>query len=82
MHVLDGSDDRELTTRGDVKSPTWSPDGSRFAYVASGSGDGVSVWVQDAEPGAPADEFADGRLGGSTGVGLPLRSVSPAAPRR
>lgn len=56
-----------LTRRGDVESPTWSPDGKQIAYLAPGTSGGKSLWIQDAridaepteivlegEPGAPA----------------------------
>jgi dipeptidyl aminopeptidase/acylaminoacyl peptidase len=46
----------KLTTRGDATSPTWSPDGSQFAFLAPvrEADSRLAIWIQKAEVGATA----------------------------
>jgi Tol biopolymer transport system component len=56
---LDTGDEDQLTTDGDAQSPTWSPDGSQFAFLApskDGSGQ-LSVWIQDTDVDAKPREI-------------------------
>ena len=57
VHVLteDGRDTR-LTFSGQAQWPTWSPDGSRFAFLVEDAAGGTTLWVQDAEPNAEAEQ--------------------------
>ena len=55
-----------LTTDARAQSPTWSPDGKRFAYLAPArqGSSRLSIWVQEATPGARAVEIpVDGTPG-------------------
>ena len=53
----DGED--QLTTDGIAQSPTWSPDGRRFAFLAPASedDDSLAIWVQDARVDATPTEI-------------------------
>jgi len=56
-----GGEPRRLTTaNGLERSPAWSPDGSKIAYLASsGRTDPVRIWVQPVAGGAPVNVLGD-----------------------
>jgi len=64
--LRDDGPPEKLTDRGDVQAATWSPDGSRIAFVAEDTSDGTkTMWTKDADLHAAEHEID---VGGVKGV--------------
>ena len=59
----DGKNAVQITTTGAARSPVWSPDGKKLAFLAAFEGAQFNIYVMDVTPAAPGTPLTAANFG-------------------